>query len=40
MNEYITFYVQKQMAPLAICSGLPFVRDRLLGVPAFVKFAY
>ena len=34
------FYVQKHMASLAVCPGLPLVRDRPLGVPPFVKFAY
>ena len=38
--EYITFYVQKQMAPLAVCSGLPLVGDGPLGAPEFLKFAY
>ena len=36
----ITFYVQKPMAPLAVCSGLPLVRDGQLGAPTFVRFAF
>ena len=31
--EYITFYAQKHMATLAVCSGLPLVRDGPLGRP-------
>ena len=38
--EYITFYVKKQIAPLGVSSGLPPVRDGLLGVSLFVRFAY
>ena len=38
--EYITIYVQKHMASLAVCSGLQLVRDEPLGAPAFVRFAY
>ena len=38
--EYITFYVKKQTAPLGVTSGLPPVRDGLLGAPLFVRFAY
>ena len=38
--EYITFYVQEQMAHLAVCSGLLLARDGSLGAPAFVRFAY
>ena len=34
------FYVQKQMALLAVCSGLTLVRDWFLRAPAFVRFAY
>ena len=37
--EYVAFKVRKHMAPLAVCSGLPLVRDKLLGVPTFVRFA-
>ena len=33
--EYIMFYVQKHIAPLAVCSGTPLFRDGALGVPAF-----
>ena len=35
--EYITFYVQKHVAPLAVCSGLKMVRDKPLEAPAFVR---
>ena len=38
--EYITFYVQKHMASLQVCCGLPLVRDKPLGAAAFVKLAY
>ena len=31
--EYSTFYVQKHMAPLAVCSGPPLVLDGLLRRP-------
>ena len=34
--EYITFYVKKHMAYLAVCSGPLPVRDQPLGAPAFV----
>ena len=37
---YITFYVQKHMAPLGVCSGLPLVQDKPLGEPTFVKLTY
>ena len=37
---YITFYVQKHMAPMAVCSGPSLVRDTPLGAPAFVRLAY
>ena len=37
--EYIMFYVQKDMAPLAVCSGTPLVHDKPLGAPALVRFA-
>ena len=33
--EYITFYVKKHMAYLAVCSGPLPVRDQPLGAPAF-----
>ena len=32
--KHITFYVQKQIAPLAMCYNPPLVRDKLLGAPA------
>ena len=35
--EYIMFYVQKHIAPFAVCSGPQLVRD---GPPAFVRLAY
>ena len=38
--EYITFYVQKPMASFAACFGALLVRDKLLGVPVFVRLAY
>ena len=38
--EYITFYVQKHITPLAVYSGPLLVCDKLLGVPAFVRLAY
>ena len=38
--EYITFYVKKYMASLQVCCGLPLVRDKQLGAPAFVKLGY
>ena len=38
--EYITFHVQKHIAPLAVCSGSALVHDGLLGVLAFVRLAY
>ena len=37
--EYITFYIQNHIAPLAVCSGPPLVRDKPLGAPAFVRLA-
>ena len=30
----ILFYVQKHMASLEVCCGLPLVRDKPLGAPA------
>ena len=36
----IMFYVKKYMAPFAVCSGPPLVRDKLLGAPTFVRLAY
>ena len=38
--EYITFYVQKHIALLALCSGAPLVRHGRLGASAFVRLAY
>ena len=38
--KYITFYVQKHIAPLAICCNLPLVRDKPLGASAFVGPVY
>ena len=35
--EYITFYVQKDIAHLAAGSGPPLVRD---GPPTYMKLAY
>ena len=37
---YVTFYVQKHIAPPGICSNPPLVRDKPLGVPAFIRLAY
>ena len=34
--EYITFYIKKHIAYLAVCSGPLPVRDQPLGAPAFV----
>ena len=39
-SEYITFYVQKHIAPLVAFLHLPLVCGRPLGAPAFVKLAY
>ena len=36
----ITFYVQKHVAPLAMCYKPMLVHDKLLGAPAFVKLIY
>ena len=38
--DYITFYVQKHIAPLAKCYNPPLVRDKPLGVPAIVNLIY
>ena len=38
--EYITFYVQKHIAHLTVCSGPPLARDGPLGAPAFVKLSH
>ena len=39
-SKYITFYVQKHIAHLAMCCDPPLVRDKPLGAPAFVKPVY
>ena len=36
----ITFYVQKHMTPLGLCSGLSLVHNKPLGAPTFVRHAY
>ena len=36
----VAYYVQKHIAPCAICHTPPLVRDMPLGVPAFVKLVY
>ena len=38
--KYITFYVQKHIAPLAMCYNLPLVRDKPLAAPIFVRLVY
>ena len=38
--EYITLYVKKHIAPLAVCSGPLLVCDGLLGAPAFMRLTY
>ena len=38
--EYITFYVQKHIAPVMLCSGPSQVCDKPLGGPAFVRLTY
>ena len=38
--EYITCYVQKHIAHLAMCSNPQLVRDNLLGARAIVRVAY
>ena len=38
--EYIKFCVKKHMAPLAVYSGPPLVRNNPLGAPAFKRLAY
>ena len=35
--KYITFYVQKHIAPLTLCYYLPVVRDKALGALAFMR---
>ena len=39
-SKYITFYVEKHIAPFTICYNQPLVRDKLLGASAFVKLVY
>ena len=34
------FYVQKHMTPLGVCSGLPLIRDKPPGAPAFVRLTF
>ena len=36
----IMFYVQKHMTPLGVCSGLPLIRDKPPGAPAFVRLTF
>ena len=38
--EYITFYVKKHRAVLAMCYNPALVRDKALGAPASVKLVY
>ena len=38
--KYIAFYVKKQMAHHAVCYNFPLVRDRQLGMPAFMRLVY
>ena len=38
--KHITFYVQNHRAPQAMCYNPLLVRDKMLGVPAFVKLIY
>ena len=38
--EYTTFYVQKHIAPLTICSNPALVCDKPLGASTFVRLAY
>ena len=35
--KYIMFYVQKHIAPLAICYNLPLARDKLLGAHVLAR---
>ena len=39
LTLYITFYVQKHIAPLTMCYNPPLVHNKPLGVPAFVKLS-
>ena len=38
--KYIMFYIQKHIAPLAMCYNPPLVRDKPLGAPTLVKLSY
>ena len=38
--EYITFYVQKHVAHVAICFNPPLVRENSLGATAFVRLTH
>ena len=38
--EYIMFYVEKHITPLAVCSGPPVGSRQPQGAPAFVRLAY
>ena len=38
--KHITFYVQKYIAPLAMCHNPAIVHDKPLGAPASVKLVY
>ena len=38
--KHITFYVQNHMSALAMCYNPGLVRDKPLGVPAYVKLLY
>ena len=35
-----SFYVQKHIAPRAVCYNFPVIRDNPLRVPAFAKLVY
>ena len=36
----VAFYIQKHIALLAVCYNFPLVRDKPLGVSAFVRLVY
>ena len=38
--KYITSYVRKHIASLAMCYNPPLVRDTVLGAPEFVELVY
>ena len=38
--EYITFYVQKYIAPFVVFPAAALVRDGPLGAPTFLRLAY